>query len=361
MRKRFVLILLIAAGFAVNSGLFAQGSERPSFYIPYVKGSGISPGDNDFITHLIGMEAAAQSFLIMDTVWDADYTLTGTINQSYEGNAFFLGLRDNKSGTDILDQSIVFHSMDDITQLLPLMMFTVFSNIPNVAAPQVVVEPAALPPVPSAPPVPVAPPVRTAPSAPVGAVAPRPQVVYIREEAEEKPPEPAKIDDSWRNMKWYFGACGIWSPRIYVGDYDSVHASNFGGAFMADWNFIRLLSLGTGFEIARDWVVTQRDDYRDFVLDIPVSVKAVFRPASYFMLEPYAGVHFNISLTGTTKPSILSWLVGFQYGVKAGPGAVIIDSRLSVDVTESLLKTRAEYRRTLFRMAIGYKIGFFPR
>jgi len=334
MKALFFILLFIAACFP----LFA---DPPTFHIPIVSGSGIDPSDNDFLTTMIIMETQVHDFPVMNTPMEADYTIEGIINpyEAFEDNVFYLGLRDNKTGVNILDQNVVFYTINDVVQFLPLLMFNIFSNIP--------MDPDILPAAPS---------VSAAPSLSVAGRVSNPQAGMNQ----------TGMDSAWSSMRLYLAVCGSWSPRIYSGETESVHVGNFGAVFMVEWNFLRFVSFGAAFEMSMgDWVVTNHREYKDLVAEIPVYLKGVFRPSTYFLLEPYAGVHFNLTLTGETRPSLLSVLVGFQYGVKAGPGAVIIDLRFSQDLFPSKLnpgiETMNEYRRSLLRAGIGYKIGFFPR
>ena len=315
MKKRLItFILLLFSGFL----LFAQ-NERPSFYITDVGGDGSSFADNGFLAYLTTMEVRAQDFPIMPSSLGADYILTGVIRPSFDDKnfTFFLTLRDNQTGVDLLEQHLSYNSVEEVTTFFPLMMFNIFSNIAFAL-----------------------------------------EVMGAGEGTGVTIAEPQRSTV----MRWYFGFCGVWSPRRYFGESESIHANNFTLALTIDWNFYRFLGLYAGLDFANDWVATIAQEYRDFVLEVPFAIKGIFTPLTYMRLEPYAGLQLNLTLIGVTRPSILSWMAGFQYGIPIGSrGLAFIDARCSIDMFASTLETLATYQRTILRLGIGYKIGFFPR
>ena len=166
--------------------------------------------------------------------------------------------------------------------------------------------------------------------------------------------------NDWRE-KWIFLETGIfWTPRIHVVD-DDHHFSwaNFGFKAAFEFHFARVMSLGFGVQFAQDLVKHNSDEYRDLMMEFPLALKFVFKPASHFMLEPYGGIAFNVSLMKTTMPSVSSWFAGFQLGVKTGKGMIVIDPRFSRDLEKSeLAGIDYSYRRNSLQLGIGYKIGF---
>jgi hypothetical protein len=180
-------------------------------------------------------------------------------------------------------------------------------------------------------------------------------------------------EDAWRNQQWYFGATAFWTPRVYTAEKSVTHYINFGFSLSAEYHFIKFaegkleflkyLSVGTGVELFPDWIVLtdrQGDSYRDLVLEIPLLVKGVFKLSGHFMLEPYAGVNLNLALYGETKPPLFAWRAGFQYGVKAGPGALVIEPWFSMDFGRSRFgkeytPDKIEYQRYMMHIGVGYK------
>jgi len=175
------------------------------------------------------------------------------------------------------------------------------------------------------------------------------------------------IDDSWRNKWLYVGLSGLWTPRIYTAQSREINYTNYGLALLVEYHFWDYMSVSLEPQFVRDWIVvslTSGEQYTDLMLEIPIILKGVFKPLNYFMIEPYAGVAFNITLMGNTKPSVASWLVGAQIGIKAGPGMIIIDPRYSRDFTSSSLpynENNIDYNRMAVQIALGYKFGLLDK
>ena len=169
--------------------------------------------------------------------------------------------------------------------------------------------------------------------------------------------------DGWRENWLFVEGSALWSPRIYQGEYESINWFNFGLRIAADYHFTGFLSAELGIQFVQDWVVIAADhetEYRDLILEIPVALKYVIKPSHFYMLQPYAGISLNYSTIGQTKPSLFSWFTGFQVGLNAGPGMVVIDPRLSIDIRNSIVG-ETPFHRYMIHIGIGYKHGFFPK
>jgi len=173
-----------------------------------------------------------------------------------------------------------------------------------------------------------------------------------------------EADADWRNNWLFADINAIWAPRVYTVPEQHISWVNFGIGLSLEYNFLDFMSLGLGALLVQDHVVIPEAsgvEYRDLLLEVPLALKFVFRP-SQFTLEPYGGVSYNHSLMGTTKPSFLSWFAGFQFGMKAGPGMIVIDPRFSMDFFNSqIVENSVEYQRYLFQVSLGYKFGFLPK
>jgi len=166
--------------------------------------------------------------------------------------------------------------------------------------------------------------------------------------------------NEWCNKWFYLEAAVLWAPSVYEGQYQSINWQNFGFRALFEFHLLNYLSVATGLQFKQDWIVTSSGDSRDLILEIPFLIKLVFKPGDHFMLEPYGGILINQSLMGTTIPSFLSWFAGFQLGVKAGSGMIVIDPRFTMDLDYSQLPGREiQYTRSSIQIGIGYKIGFF--
>ena len=165
----------------------------------------------------------------------------------------------------------------------------------------------------------------------------------------------------WRDNWLFLEASFLWAPRIYTEENQSINWINFGLRLAFEFHFIDFLSLGIGSQFVQDWVVSNRyGEFRDLILETPISLKGVFKPAEQFVIEPYGGIALNFSLMNATKPPAASWFAGLQFGVKAGPGMIVIDPRFSMDFGKSsLVGTPVVYQRDSMQIGIGYKMGFF--
>jgi hypothetical protein len=319
--------------------LSAQSGQGVSIFIPEVTGTGSGFGDAAFFTQMLAAEVMAQNCSPGETRRGSRYSLNGSISFAPAQNGslppggadpsyvLHLALVENATNTVLVEQELIYSWPEDARDILPLLVFTMLANIP-----------------------PQPPPALPQPSRP-------PQ------------PEPVVSPGDWRQKWWYFSACGCWTPRVYMGTFQSVSMTNFGFGLGAEMHFLNFMSAEAGMDLAQDWVMISPNDvvkYRSHVLEIPVLLKLVLKPASYFMLEPYGGIQFNIPLNELTSPPLLAWAAGLQYGVKAGPGAMFVDARFVMDIGDSTVTQQPgdkvhQYQRYAIKMAAGYKMGVFPK
>jgi len=315
IKKIIFILLLFRAVFAVS----AQTRQGVSVFVPQITGVGSNSSDNAHFFKQLIFELTVQNLGITQTLKDADYSLIGTLVPN-KGNkdwlsgqdqyTFRLELQDNKTGKIIADGELIYETPEDLNNLFPSMVNTLISTIPEKG-----------------------------------------------------------IENEWRNKLLYLGGAFFWTPRIYDGDNQSTYLLNFGGGVYAEYHFLDIMSAEAGFELAADWVAVSANtvsNNRNLLLEIPVLIKFIIKPESYFMLEPYIGVHVNIPFYKTTKPPLFSALAGFQYGVKAGPGVVFIDPRFSIDLgkssVESLPGIKApSFQRCIIHFGIGYKYGILQK
>ena len=172
-------------------------------------------------------------------------------------------------------------------------------------------------------------------------------------------------DFDWRDRWLFVGGNLLWSARVYEGEHQSFNVANMGAGVMANFQFLSFLALDFGVEITQDWVVIYQstgESVKDMVMEIPLALKIVIKPMDLYLIEPYGGVRYNFSLTGNTRPFVLSWIAGFQMGVKTGPGIFTIDPRVAFDFENSSIPGRTQqYMRYTFQIGMGYKMGFFPK
>ena len=178
------------------------------------------------------------------------------------------------------------------------------------------------------------------------------------------PEHPPEDPDAWRNMPWNFGGIIFWAPRLYAGETASFLYGNISLSLTAEYQFKNNLSLVTGLGLLPDWVTaTEIMDvsYRDIILELPFSLKYTFKPPGNIILAPYAGVGLNFSLLRTTLPPLLNWKLGFQYGVKTGPGILVLETSFAMDIGQTSLSEAwardIQYQRYMFQAGIGYRFG----
>ena len=167
--------------------------------------------------------------------------------------------------------------------------------------------------------------------------------------------------DKWRNNWLFYEISALYAPRIYtINDTASNNLMNFGVKTGFELHFLKFLSLGAGVQVVQEFFVDNaNNEYSDFILEVPLALKLVFKPGRNLMLEPYGGILFSYSLMDTFVPSSMSWFAGLSFGFKAGAGMLVIDPRYSQDLDSlGIAGTNIQIERTSFQLGLGYKIGF---
>ena len=323
-RKKALALLLL---FFCALSLSALTHPDVSIYVPPVTGNGIGPEDNPYFYNQLIAELVGWGYNVAVTGDDTDYTLNGKVAYYNDGQdtdvdfyAFQLELYDNKNEAALVEFGFLYNSLDDVDILVTSLLYTILNVIPE---------------------------------DPVDA---------------DLAPVPVITDDAWRNNWLYAGGSLFWTPRIYIGDERSDYLSNFGAGIFMELQFLNFMSLGLGAELAFDVVAVTddpHDHYRNLLLEVPLMMKFVFKPGRHFLLEPYGGILFNIPFYSATNPYPLSWLAGFQYGVKASEYVFFVDSRFAMDLSESSLTgaggNSIPFSRYVIHIGIGYKLGFIKK
>jgi len=333
MKKCLVLFLLTFSSLS----LFAQTMREARIFVPPVIGSG-GQGDASFFYKQLTYEVVLQYYSLVRTKAGSDFELKGKIELVSERDdlpeeevtrileedtddedpekekppgrpgqyIFTLELIYNPTGQTIGEQYVIYNNTNTyVTNLVSVIVYNLLSIIP-----------------------------------------------YMEQ-----------LDD-WRSFKLFVGLSGMWAPRVYMGEEQSLNWTNFGLILQAEYGFLDFLSAGLEIQFVRDWVIvsqTDKEEFNDFLMEIPLSIRYIIKPLDYMMLEPYTGLQFNISLMGLTQPSVLSWFLGFQYGVKVGPGVLTIDPRITIDFFNSIVQGDTLYNRNLIQISAGYKYGFFKK
>ena len=306
-RKNMKKIILTVIFLFIYISLNAQTVRDMKIYVPPVSGEG-RPGDSYFFYQHLTYEVIYQQYSLIRSQNGSDFILRGEIApepvNGSRNNIFHLELL--KSGTNevIAKQHVVYYLLDaSVVSMLSAMAYNMLSHLPNVWG-----------------------------------------------------------SDDWRDNRLFLDAGLMWAPRLYFAESQSINWMNIGLGFSGEYHFNNIIAAGIGLQFSQDWILVSQInelEYRDLILDIPFLFKFVLKPGD-LMLEPYTGLSLNLSLMQITQPSFLSWLVGMQLGVKAGPGSIVIDPRFSLDLYTSSIPS-LEYNRYTIQVGIGYKFGFMPK
>ena len=252
--KRRFFLLLLLN---ISLALSAQSFMRVSIHVNPVTGTGFGPDDNLFFFSMLEMAVEAHNFILADSSRGADYSLSGSLspNDAYS-YMMHLEMFDNSNNRTLVERSMIYEDLGEAYVYFAALLYSIFPNIP---------------------------------------VEWEVYQMYTSEHLAE--------GDSWRNKLLYAGGQLNWAPRVYSDTAFSTHFASFGTGVVNEWVEVSYMETG---------------ENRDIILELPVSLRFVFRPGDNFMLQPYGGVQFNFSLFGITTPSIISWLGGFQCGVRAG-------------------------------------------
>jgi hypothetical protein len=334
MRKNILILALLLCG-----GLSLAAQTRPdvTIYVTPVIGNGSSTDDNTFFYRQVVQEISAQDFYLAKTQRDSDFSMIGRLDRYTlnEGQyAFRLELRDNKTGEMRVEGGLLYETPEDARLQIPFLVASLLYTIPPDPVP---------------------------------------------EEPEPEPEPEIERTDGWRNNWIYLGLAATYKPRIYVIGNNEAQTPYLGypwPALWAEFHVANFFSFEIGAELAGDYFEykksgAQKAAYNNVIIEVPVLLKFVIKPGSSLMLEPYLGGFVNLPLyatTGRTKPALVSGLVGFQCGFKAGPGVLFFDLRGAMDMdfinkstVYSSEKVPPTYQRYVLRVGLGYKFGLIQR
>jgi len=321
MRKNIlVLALLFCGGFS----LAAQSHPDVSIYVAPVTGRGGKSEENSLFYNQLIYELTDQKINMAKTQKGAEYSLIGRLSP-YTGGAgqyvFHLELQNNKTREITVEGELLYETPDDTNQLFSVLVTSLLYTIPG---------------------------------------------DYIA--VDNIPTEPNK-DSDWRNNWLYLGLAAKWTPGVNVGTVGRSNFLGFQGGISAEFHFLNFLSFETGLEGGLNGVkiksttTGKETDYYDLLIEVPLLLKYVFKPGSNLMLEPYTGLYINFPLVKTINPPLLSFILGFQCGVKAGPGAVFLGLGGTMDIGNTTVRnvSNVSYHRYNIHLGLGYKYGLFQR
>jgi len=312
MKRHVLRLLLFFSGFA----LFAQAIPSYYIYIAPVGGVGKGPEDNAFFAGSLAAEVIANNHVITGRQSRSEFTIVPELGpmpgQAGQLFIFRIALTDSKTKNIITEQELIYSSLEEADNLLKVMASSAFSAI-----------------------------------------------TALHWEM-----------DAWRNKWLYIGGSVFWAPRIYHGEDRSVQMVNFGGSILAEVQFLDFMSAEVGVTLVPDWfgiLGMEGNEYQDWILEFPVLLKFPLKPATYYMIEPYGGIHINIPMYNISNLPLFSWKAGLQYGVKAEQGIIFIDGSFSMDIGKKPSTTRKtdgaeiSFNRYMISLGLGYKFGFLTR
>ena len=318
------LILCVAYCLAACfSGLLgAQSLEDRIIYVPPVTGGpGTNSSDAQWFTGMAKMEIPVRGFTVGEEGEGSQYTLTGKLEQ-YAGGipgerlySLHLSLMNNETGAIMVEQDLIYSTVEEAGEWYPVILFTMLANIPL------------------------------------------PQVSLPAAEPRSAPP-----DRAWQNKWLYVGGSVEWDHRRYIHGDASSFKDGIGGRLFVEWQFLDFMSVEAVAEAARDEPRYDGNAYKVYVLESYTVLKGVIKPSGYCMFEPYAGLTVNFPFSAEIEIPALSWLAGLQLGMKMGPGSLFVDISYSQDFDAAGIKgLDVFFQRQQINLGLGYKIGFFNR
>jgi len=316
-RVMFSLIFLL-----VSLSLFSQSFREVRIYVPPIDGVG-AIDDMAYFYKQITAELILQNRTLGKTRSTSDYTITGRLQlladvtdislpsaSEKDENILFVELFDNINDQEIGTQFITYKGWPDAStdESLAVIIYNLVAGIPDLISSQI-------------------------------------------------------GGETWRHKALYLNLSFLWTPRVYSGDYQSVNMSSVGAEVSVNFHFLPFMGIRAGAQISQDWLnpySNSTDNYMDLILELPLAITFVIRPAELLLIEPYLGASYNLSIFGTTVPYPFSWMAGVNLGLKAGVGIITLDPRFSMDFNKSYVAVNSniDYWRLMFHIGIGYKIGF---
>ncbi|MDR0290634.1 MAG: hypothetical protein LBI06_06845 [Treponema sp.] len=377
--KKCALWLLL---FGIGFPLFAQTPPRAFIFFQPISGLGSNLEDRAIITTMLTNEIQARNCVFLDSPHGSDFILYGTLGPYYHGydelytrNAppgttsysynklqnsteqlylFELILRKTNSFETVVQQNLVYASIEDVYNFFPVLMYNLTAHIFGA-------------------------PVLAGSGADSGTAA-------------------DTTDDSWRNKWLYFRGSFDFPISYYalqgdgliggIGIYKEDEETNLTSVAPIDNRVVALPAVTLGIEIQffkwlslepifqLSWEYLNDVDYID--MSAGAQLKFPLKFMRHVMLEPYGVVMFPIPISFLSTPEVFDpapplfgYGGGIQIGVRGGkPGTVFIDASFMYygdvgiknhygDLYPS--PTVINYKKFVLGFSIGYKFGVFNR
>jgi hypothetical protein len=323
--------LIVMALFLPTFVLFAQSRDDVTIYLSPVTGG--TPEQQSFFNDNFRMELVGANYTVVDDQRQGDYSMNLSVTQEIEDgygdvaeeiiNVLNISLLDNKDGREILQFSWAFDSLEEMYEWNLHLIYQAMANVPLTKLTAV--------------------------------------------------PD----TNHWRNKWIYIAAYG--GMELQFGFYDSDDPNR---SRTPTFNMPAYFGLGLEFQFLNFMSAevalmggpfAVEAGYSSLVFNLPILLKFPLKPSKHFMLEPYGGIQFNASSEYAIEPALMSWVGGFQYGIRGGEyGAITIDVRAMGDLNgrTKLHPTFVPYlghpgfdsiKGFQLSFLIGYKIGFYNR
>ncbi|MDR1908377.1 MAG: hypothetical protein LBQ35_00475 [Spirochaetaceae bacterium] len=332
MRKLIVIVVFLAA----PAILFSQSRDDVSVYVAPTTGG--KTEDQIFFNDNIKMEVMGANYLVVDNPAAADYTINLNLSEEEDWddpyamvNILNISLVDNSDGHEVVQFAWEYRDIEEMYQWNLQLIYQAMANVPLTKLTAV--------------------------------------------------PD----TNHWRNKWLYLVALGYADFQFGFFDEDLIPedekrtraAYTFylspAIGLMLEFQFLNFMSLEAGFVGAQQNF--GNEDLAGLKFALPVLLKFPLKPSRHFMLEPYGGIQANLSTGNQIRPTVFSWVGGFQYGVRGGErGALIIDLRVTGDIplgspsNSQVYTTTSEQARDWVNIdsldiyfGIGFKIGFYNR
>jgi hypothetical protein len=343
MKLRRLILLLVFPSFV----LFAQTRAGTRIYIAPCAGD--DEADSRFFDENFARELFAAGFTVVQNVAEADYRISLQTEDNAEYGEYenaklkilSIALGDTKNRREFISFAWEYDTPEEMAEWNLDMLY---QSIPSLASPT------------------------------VRAAAPFPA----------SSPDAGQWRNKWLYVLAYGGADFTWflsenikgaeytytGPLLSDGRRKYINTGNDQGGVIrpltgagAELQFHDYLSAETGLKFRFNNVEGNENVP---VLSFPLYLKFILKPGGFFMLEPYAGMEFNVSTDPEAlKPAVVSAAGGFQFGIWGGkPGVAFIDVNFSVDLGLSNVKGpygEGKFQRMALGFSVGYKFGFRDR
>ena len=287
-----------------------------------------SPEEQSALQNTMKTEIAAAGYTVTGDILEAHYAIICSIEDAGDlGLALVLSLTDVQKEETMAATRLVFPRTEDAYASLPRSAVSLLAN------------------------------------APLPDSSPRPR---------QRTPGDAGWKQKWVFLNFKAGASARWFKLNDAANTVSLKVSPlFGGGFEPEFHFSRYF--GFQFGVNFDWDETEYRagtatfEYSTSTLRVPFMLKGVFHPGWNTTLGLYGGGYATFQVKGDTELPPFGVLGGLDLGIKAGPGAVLLDLRFSSDIEESLINSGTinndpiSYRRMFLTFSLGYKFGMIPR